>query len=54
MLLPRVFNLDFVARWQFAPASELSLGYRVGKTAFADNVDGDYLDGVHTLSDATG
>ena len=48
------FNLDFVARWQFAPASELSLGYRVGKTAFADNVNGDYLDGIHTLSDATG
>ena len=48
------FNLDFVARWQFAPASELSLGYRVGKTSFTDNVTGNYFDGLDTLNDAVG
>lgn len=48
------FNLDFVARWQFAPASELSLGYRVGKTAFTEDVTGDYFNGLGRLNDAIG
>ncbi len=48
------FNLDFVAKWQFAPASELSLGYRVGKTAFSNTVTGNYLDGLHRVNDAVG
>ena len=48
------FNLDLVARWQFAPASELSLGYRVGKTAFTNDVQGDYLNGLSSLNDAIG
>lgn len=48
------FNLDFVAKWQFAPASELSLGYVVGKTAFSNTVNGDYIDGLNRVNNAVG
>lgn len=48
------FNLDFVAKWQFAPASELSLGYVVGKIAFSNIAIGDYIDGLDRVSDVVG
>ena len=53
------FNIDLVARWQFAPASELSLGYKLGNTYFTQDVSSDYFsnldnsigaEGNHTLS----
>lgn len=46
------FNIDFVARWQFAPASELSLGYKLGSTYFSQDVSSDYFDNLdNTLSE---
>lgn len=53
------FNIDFLAQWQFAPASEVSLGYKLGATYFDRDVKSGYgnnLDNVlnekrsHTLS----
>ena len=53
------FNIDLIARWQFAPASELSLGYKLGTTYFTQDVGSDYFsnfdntlntEGNHTLS----
>ena len=40
------FNVDFVARWQFAPASEISLGYKLGANAFDSNVESSYFDNL--------
>ncbi|WP_415374371.1 DUF5916 domain-containing protein [Patiriisocius sp. Uisw_017] len=40
------FNIDFVARWQFAPASEISLGYKLGANAFNTNVRSSYFDNL--------
>lgn len=46
------FNIDFVARWQFAPASELSLGYKLGSTYFTQDVRSDYFNNLErTLSE---
>lgn len=53
------FNIDFLARWQFAPASEISLGYKFGSTFFNNDVRSSYFnnlgdifkqDANHTLS----
>lgn len=40
------FNVDFVARWQFTPASEVSLGYKLGANAFDTNVRSSYFDNL--------
>ena len=40
------FNVDFVAKWQFAPASEISLGYKLGANAFDTNVRSSYFDNL--------
>lgn len=40
------FNVDIVARWQFAPASEISLGYKLGANAFDTNVKSSYFDNL--------
>jgi hypothetical protein len=53
------FNIDFFTTWQFAPASTLSLGYKLGNTYFNSNVMSSYFNnlsntfkqnGSHTLS----
>ncbi len=36
------FNIDFLAQWQFAPASEVSLAYKLGATYFDRDVDSEY------------
>lgn len=36
------FNIDFLAKWQFAPASEMSLGYKMGANYFDTDVDSNY------------
>jgi len=44
------FNIDVIARWQFAPASEISLGYKLGANSFNTDVSTSYFDnfsGVH-------
>jgi len=40
------FNIDFVAAWQFAPASELSLGYKLGTTFFSQDIDSSYFNNL--------
>ncbi|AUC82788.1 hypothetical protein CW733_11910 [Lacinutrix sp. Bg11-31] len=40
------FNIDFLAKWQFAPASEISLGYKLGSTFFNNDVRSSYLDNL--------
>lgn len=40
------FNIDFLAKWQFAPASEISLGYKLGSTFFNDDVRSSYFDNL--------
>lgn len=37
------FNIDFLAKWQFAPASEISLGYKLGNTFFNNDIRSSYL-----------
>ena len=53
------FNIDFIAKWQFAPASEISLGYKLGSRYFTNDVSSSYFNnfrstvresGNHTLS----
>ncbi len=36
------FNIDFFAQWQLAPASELSLGYKLGATYFDRDINSSY------------
>lgn len=38
------FNIDFVAKWQFAPASEISLGYKLGSNFFNNDIRSSYFD----------
>ncbi|WP_034060758.1 DUF5916 domain-containing protein [Lacinutrix jangbogonensis] len=40
------FNIDFLAKWQFAPASEISLGYKLGSTFFNNDVRSSYFDNL--------
>ena len=40
------FNIDFLAKWQFAPASEISLGYKLGSTFFNGDVRSSYFDNL--------
>lgn len=40
------FNIDFVAKWQFAPASEISLGYKLGSTFFNNDIRSAYFDNL--------
>lgn len=40
------FNIDFLAKWQFAPASELSLGYKLGNTFFDSDVRSSYFENL--------
>lgn len=37
------FTLDFFTKWQFAPASELSLGYKLGTNFINNDVKSSYL-----------
>jgi len=37
------FNIDFLAKWQFAPASEISLGYKLGAQFFTSDVRSSYF-----------
>ncbi|MGJ8666493.1 MAG: DUF5916 domain-containing protein [Patiriisocius sp.] len=46
------FNIDFVARWQFAPASEISLGYKLGAYAFNTNVRSSYFENLKDVTSA--
>lgn len=39
-------TLDFLAKWQFAPASELSLGCKLGATLFNTDVRSSYFDNL--------
>ncbi|MBL4606191.1 MAG: hypothetical protein JKY02_11175 [Flavobacteriaceae bacterium] len=36
------FNIDFLAQWQFAPASELSVGYKLGARYFDRDISSNY------------
>ncbi len=40
------FNIDFLAKWQFAPASEISIGYKLGSTFFNNDVRSSYFDNL--------
>lgn len=53
------FNIDFFAQWQFAPASEVSLGYKLGARHYNNDIHSSYgknlsktisQDMSHTLS----
>lgn len=41
------FNIDFFATWQFAPASTLSLGYKLGSTYFDSDVSSSYFNNLN-------
>lgn len=43
------FNLDFLAKWQFAPASEISLSYKLGSTFFNSDVRSSYFDNLGNI-----
>ena len=46
------FNIDFLAKWQFAPASEISLGYKLGNTFFNNDVRSGYFNNLsHTIDE---
>ena len=48
------FNIDFLAKWQFAPASEISLGYKLGSTFFNNNIRSSYFDNLgNTLKESS-
>lgn len=36
------FTIDYIARWQFAPASELSFNYKLGANVFDNQVNSSY------------
>ena len=36
------FNIDFIAKWQFAPVSELSIAYKLGATYFDRDTNSNY------------
>jgi hypothetical protein len=40
------FNIDFLAKWQFAPASEISLGYKLGASLFDNDVKSSYFNNL--------
>ncbi|GEQ86754.1 hypothetical protein ULMS_22620 [Patiriisocius marinistellae] len=46
------FNIDFIAKWQFAPASEISLGYKLGANAFNSNVRSSYFENLKDVASA--
>ncbi|WP_299135093.1 DUF5916 domain-containing protein [uncultured Tenacibaculum sp.] len=37
------FTIDFIAKWQFAPASEISLGYKLGSNFYNNDVKSSYF-----------
>lgn len=48
------FNIDVLGTWQFAPASELSLSYKLGANYFNDDIRSSYLDNLEkTLGENT-
>lgn len=40
------FNIDLLGTWQFAPASELSLSYKLGANYFNTDIHSSYLDNL--------
>lgn len=39
-------NIDFIAHWQFAPASEISVGYKLGANAIDSNTRSSYFENL--------
>ena len=43
------FNIDFLAKWQFVPASEISLGYKLGNTFFNNHIRSSSLSNIKKI-----
>lgn len=40
------FTIDFLTKWQFAPASEMSLGYKLGANYYNSDIKSSYLENI--------
>lgn len=40
------FSIDFLTKWQFAPASEMSLGYKLGASYYDSDTKSSYIDNL--------